>query len=184
MSQPHNPLTAAYHRGRDQDWVDQQRKSHHRWRRRTVSIGSASVAALLVVLFFVYGYPRESGLTDAMGLTCGEYVHVGHPAEAAQPFETWDAHQRALSAEDDVDDEQLVSAVELISQQMDADPTLGQLSAGGVTERVDSVAAIGDQLVIGHHQEYWTGTDRVSLVDPQTATITWTAETIHPRAEP
>lgn len=180
MAQPPNALTASYSRGREPDWIAAKRENHRRWRRRRLVIGSGTAAAVLVVAFIIYGYPRESGLTDALGLTCGEYVHVGDPSGVEPPFADWTAHQQALSADDDVDEQQLISAVETIGQHHDAQPVLGQFDAGGITERQHSAAAVGDKLLIGHHVEYWTGTDRVSVYDPAAEAITWTAQTIHP----
>lgn len=180
MTEPSNALTAAYSRAHKHDWVAEKRDSHRRWRRRRLLQGVGIAAAVGVVAFIVYDYPRESGLTDALGLTCGEYVHLGDPSEVQPPFADWAAHQQALSGDDDVDEQQLISAVETVAQEHDAQPILGQFDAGGITERQHSAAAVGDQLLIGHHEEYWTGTDRVTLFDPQTASITWTAQTIHP----
>ncbi|GAA4828895.1 hypothetical protein [Garicola koreensis] len=180
MSEPSNALTAAYSRAHKRDWMAEKRESHRRWRRRRLLQGSGLAAAVGVVAFIVYDYPRESGLTDALGLTCGEYVHVGDPSGVQPPFADWDVHQQALSGDDDVDEQQLISAVEIVAQEFDAQPVLGQFDPGGITQRQHSAAAVGDQLLIGHHEEYWTGTDRVSLFDPQTASITWTAQTIHP----
>lgn len=180
MTEPSNALTAAYSRGRKHDWMAEKRESRRRWRRRRLLQGSGIAAAVGVVAFIVYDYPRESGLTDALGLTCGEYVHVGDPSEVEPPFEDWAAHQQTLSSDDDVDEQQLISAVEIVAQEFDAEPVLGQFTAGGITQRQHSAASVGDQLLIGHHEENWSSTDRVSLFDPQTVSITWTAQTIHP----
>ena len=180
MAEPNNPLTAAYSRGRDQDWKEQAQQNHRQWRRRSLTIGSGAAAVGLVVLFIVYDYPRESGLTDAMGLTCGEYVHPGEPADADDPYESWDLHLQTLTAEQSLDVDAFLSAVDSASGEVDAEPVLGHFRGRSTTQRQHSEAVVGDQLMLGHHEEFWTGTDRVSLYDPAAAQITWTAQTIHP----
>ena len=161
------PHPAVYSRGRKHDWMAEKRESRRRWRRRRLLQGSGIPPAVGVVTSSSTDYPRESGLTDALGLTCGEYVHVGDPSEVEPPFEDWAAHQQTLSSDNNVDPQQLVSAVEIIGQEFDAEPILGQFDAGGITQRRHSAAAVGDQLIMGHHGGYWSGTDRVSLFDPQ-----------------
>lgn len=179
MTDGNGGLTAFYSRAKDENWHREKQENHRRWRRRTVGIGSAAAAVVLVAGFIIYDYPRESGLTDALGLTCGEYVHVGAPETVPSPTKDWDTYQRELVNADELDADGFLSAVEVLSEELGAEPQMGHFH-DSLTQRQSSAVVAGDSLVIGHHEEFWSATSRVSVVDPGTSEITWTAELVHP----
>lgn len=172
-------LTGFYGRARSEDWHQEKQENHRRWRRRAIGIGSASAVVVLIGGFIVYDYPRESGLTDALGMTCGEYVHLGAPEAVPSPTDAWETYQDDLMNADELDGAGFLSAVEVFSEELDAEAQMGHVYET-ITQRQSSAVAAGETLVIGHHEEFWSATDRVSVLDPETNEITWTAELIHP----
>ena len=179
VTQDKSSLTGFYSRAKDDDWHQQKKDNHRRWRRRTIGIGSAAAVVVFVAGFIIYDYPRESGLTDALGLTCGEYVHLGDAQSVENPMVDWETHQQDVRRAEELDGEGFVAAVEVLAGVLEAQPQMG-LFFESITQREFSAAVLGDELVIGHHEEFWSATDRVSLLDPETEEITWTAQLIHP----
>lgn len=182
MTEDKSSLTGFYSRAKDDDWHEQKQDNHRRWRRRTLGIGSVVAAAVLVGGFIIYDYPRESGLTDALGMTCGEYVELGESHSLTNPMNDWETHQEDLLSAEDFDGEGFLSAVDALSEELDAEPQMG-LAYEAITQREFSAAAVGDDLVIGHHEEFWSVTDRVSLLDPSSGDVSWTAELEYPGRE-
>lgn len=148
-----------------------------------LGIGSGAAAAALIAVFVIYDYPRKSGLTDVLGLTCGEYVQIGDPHAVPAPLEQWEAHRQALAEAEDLDGEGVLAAVELLATAVGAQPLMGQFHEA-LTQREISATVAGADLVIGHHDQSWSRTDRVSVFDVQTREVTWTAELTHPVHDP
>lgn len=163
MSNHPNKLTDLYRQGRDGDWLEQKRQNHRKWRRRSIAVGSGVTILALTGMFVIYDMPRETGLTDALGLTCGEYVTPTDPAEAEQIFTAVD-----LEAEGPTE----------IADALGAEPTV---SAPRIDRGDYSVTTAGEWIVLAHHEELWYGTDRVSVLDPETTEVVWTADIEHPR---
>lgn len=190
MSENRSDLTGFYVRGREDDWMQQKRENYRRWRRRGLAAGGVAALIGFTALFFIYDYPRESGLTDALGLTCGEYLRVESPGEASQFFVPWselqDDLERAAAEElgESQADTGLEAAVDTIAEEIGAEPAFGALRGFQPTQREFSAAAAGERLIVGHHEEAWTVTDRLSVVDPSSAEVAWTAKLVHPRADP
>jgi hypothetical protein len=179
MAEHKGSLTGFYGRAKDENWHQQTHESHRRWRRRTVGIGSAVAAVVVIAAFVIYDYPRESGLTDALGLTCGEYVQIGDPQSVDSPMNEWEVHRQEVAAAEEVDGEGFLAAAEVVAAEVEAEPLMGQFYEA-ITQREFSAAVVGEDLVIGHHQEFWSATDRVSVFDVTAQDITWSAELDHP----
>ncbi|NDK31308.1 hypothetical protein [Nesterenkonia haasae] len=179
MTQDNSSLTDFYSRAKNDDWRQQKQDNHRRWRRRTFGIGSAAAVVILVAGFIIYDYPRESGLTDALGITCGEYVNLDDPASVPSPMDDWETYQQQLTRADELDGEGFLTAVALVSEELNAEPQMGHVYEA-ITQRESSAVAAGETLMVGHHEELWSATDRVSVLDPEAHEITWTAELRHP----
>ncbi|RJN31846.1 hypothetical protein [Nesterenkonia natronophila] len=179
MAEDKGRLTGFYGRAKDEQWHQQKHENHRRWRRRTVGLGLAVAAAVIVAAFVIYDYPRESGLTDTLGLTCGEYVQIGDPQSVESPMNQWEVHRQEVAAADEVDGEGFLAAAEIVAAKFEAEPLMGQFYEA-ITQRESSAAVVGEDLVIGHHQAFWSATDRVSVFSVTAEAITWTAELDHP----
>ncbi|WP_150460707.1 hypothetical protein [Nesterenkonia ebinurensis] len=178
--QPPSDLIAFYSRGRDEQWQQKKRENYRKWRRRTIAITATVAVGGFVTLSVVYNMHREWGIIDALGLTCGEYVHIGEPSQAEQPFHSWQEHLAYVAEQSSDQTEALETAAEAVAEDISAVPVLGAYRGPVPTAREFSAAVFGEELIIGHHDEMWSGTDRVSVLDPDTAEISFTAETVHP----
>lgn len=183
-------LAHVVHRGRDSAWLQQAQHNRRRRRRRSLSLTAAVTAAVLTAGFFINDGPRRSGILDAAGLTCGEFV-VDSAASEEQIFEPWDAHAATLEAaaeqrtsDDPVfDGEAFIEDAEAAAAQLEAEPLHGLFTGWTPGQRQLSAAAVGGELLIGHHDEMWTITEAVSVADPETGQAQWRADLEHPRWE-
>lgn len=144
---------------------------------------------MLTAGFFINDGPRRSGILDAAGLTCGEFV-VEAAASDEQVFEPWNDHAATLAAAADVhpdDDEfdlgSLIADVEAAAAQLGAEPLHAVFTGWVPADRQLSAAAVGGELLIGHHLQMWTITEAVSVADPQTGHTQWRADLEHPQRE-
>ena len=190
MGEEQHELTDVVHRGRDDAWLQQAQQNRRRRRRRSLGLIAAVTVAVLTAGFFINDGPRRSGMLDAAGLTCGEFV-VAAAAADEQIFEPWDEHAATLEAaaelhtDDDAefDWQAFTAEVEAAAAQLEAEPLHAVFTGWTPGEREASAAAVGGQLLIGHHEEMWTITEAVSVADPETGQAQWRADLEHPQWE-
>lgn len=202
MSQEHSSATEAARRLGSRDWMEPAQQRRKRWgRKRTAAL---IVIATVVIggAFVIADGPRQTGLTDALGLTCGEYVHPGvlEPSHADQPwrgdghpqdvFEPWDAQVQRLEAratdEEDYSAEAVtafIDEVEALAEEHGAEPALAAFKGWSPLRAGFSAVAGEDSVIVGEHIETQSSSDRVSLVDPATAETTVSAALEHPERE-
>ena len=199
MSQEHSSATDAARRLGSREWMEPAQERRKRWgRRRTVGV---VVIGTLVIggAFVIADGPRQTGLTDALGMTCGEYVHPGalEPDHADQPwrgdghpqevFEPWDDQVQLMRARA-TDDEQysaeavtaFIDEVEILAEEHGAVPTFAAFRGWSPVRAGFSAVAGEGSVIVGEHIETQSGTDRVSLIDPATAEPTVSAALEHP----
>lgn len=183
-------LAEVVHRGSDPDWLQRAQQNRRRWLRRNITIGAALLALVLVVGFLVNEGPRRSGMLDALGITCDEFVVDSGPSQQ-QIFEPWEDHHSTLVryAEDHPDGAAAFGAADFITdveeaaEELGAEPVFAAFRGWTPPSWGFSAQVIDGQLLIGHHQQLWTRTDRVSRVDPATGQADWSAELEHPLQE-
>lgn len=180
-------LTDLVHRAHDEEWLEQAAHNRHRQRRRRLSIGALVVVLVLVAGFLLYDGPRRSGMLDAMGITCGEYI-VDAGASQEQIFEPWDDHEATLSnalrqrpeEQGEFDLSGFGNEVDAVASEMDVEPVHALFRGWTSPAQRLSAEAIDGALVVGHHDQVWTLTDRVSVADPESGQTRWTVELEHP----
>lgn len=184
-------LHEVVHRGKDEGWVDQavSRRRQQISRRRRLT--AAVVLIAVVVIFILSDGPRRTGILDAVGYTCGEFVHPlsaeelqetdfgawtpGHTQEAestiaASPFQPWQEHQQALYTH--LEDPEAQVSVEEFAQGLHEleeegfHPELGAFRAWTPGQREFVASAVGEQLVVGHTPSSWSVLQSVVLIDP------------------
>lgn len=183
-------LADLVHRGRDKEWLQQAAHNRRRQRRRRLSIGAVVVVLLLVAGFLLDDGPRRSGMLDAVGITCGEYLTDSGTAQQ-QIFEPWGEHPAALedalperpTENGDFDADAFQQEVEQVAAQLDAEPVQAVFRGWTQPTRWISAEPVGGRLLIGHHDETWTVTDRVSVVSPETGESRWSVQLEHPVQE-
>lgn len=187
MTRSDEKLDEVVHRGKDREWLDQLRINRKQWIRRNISISAIITVLALIAAFLLNDGPRRSGLMDAMGVTCGEYVTDYGPVQE-EIFESWGDHLITLdtvatqrSAEGgEFDSEVFAEDVAQVAQELDAEPIHGLFRGWTQPSWTVSAAPVGGQLLIGHHEKLWTITERVSLADVETGDIRWSANLEHP----
>lgn len=190
MADEKDEIADVVHRGRDRDWLQQAQQSRRRRRRRSLSLTAAVTVAVLTAGFFINDGPRRSGILDAAGLTCGEFV-VDAAAADEQVFEPWNDHAATLEAaaelhtdeDGEFDWQVFIAEVEAAADELEAEPLHAVFTGWAPAQRQLSAAAVGGQLLIGHHEEMWTITEAVSVADPQTGQAQWRAALEHPQWE-
>lgn len=143
--------------------------------------------AVLTAGFFINDGPRRSGMLDVFGVTCGEFVVNIHSGDE-QLFESWQDHPATLAeaaaeqpaVEDGFAPEIFIEDVEAAAAEADAEPVHAVFTGWAPADRQFSVAAVGGELLIGHHPQMWTVTEAVSSASPHTGELHWTAELEHP----
>lgn len=202
MSQEHSSPADAAQRIGSRDWMAPAQEKRKRWgRKRTAAVILVS-AAVISTAFIISDGPRQSGLTDALGWTCGEYVHPGeHPPEASEQvwrgtgvpqevFEDWAGFTETVTAAaaqhgdyDDAAVETFFEEVAELGQEHGAEPTYGAFGGWMHNRAQFSAVPAGDAVLVGEHLEDWTSTDRVSLVDPASGQVAISAAVEHPDRE-
>ncbi|WP_345476190.1 hypothetical protein [Nesterenkonia rhizosphaerae] len=175
------------HRGKDRDWVDRATESRRRLVRRRVTVGTVVVVAILTATFLLYDGPRRSGLLDALGTTCGEFV-VPKPADAPRGervFTAWDEHMVDLSASfrDEAVAEEFTEFrdnVDRFATEHDLRPSLGTFRGWSPAGREFVAAANGELLVLGLTPTSWTLIEGLAVLDPGTGAAQGYAELSDP----
>lgn len=190
MDEDQHELHDVVHRGRDRTWLEQAQQNRRRRRRRSLAAAAAAAAVILLLGFLVNDGPRRSGMLDALGLTCGEFVAEAGAAED-QIFEPWRTHADTLDAAAyqhsgegrQFNAETFSDEVTAAAAQLDSEPAYAVFTGWVPAQRQLSAAAVGGELLVGHHEEMWTITEAVSVVDPGTGVSTWRAELEDPMRE-
>lgn len=181
-------LEAVVHRDSDRQWLERAEKSRKLWVRRRLSLAAVLAVSVLGLTFILNEGPRRSGILDALGLTCGEYL-TEVTTEPAEVFQPWEEHSRRLEmiAADHpdgataFDSSRSVAALEHAAQAAGYRPVAGGFRGWTPPERDFSAAAMGGHIVVGHHDDVWTVTDRVSVLRPDLLRTEVTVELEHPR---
>lgn len=194
-------LHEVVHRGRDRTWVQEATAKRRRWIRRRVWWAGTAIVAVMVTAFLMDGGPRWSGLLDAVGATHCEFLQVVAPQGQPPVWSSWaefterddsGADPRAGSGsgagsgstEGAGTSAEELDAVAGIAEASGLSPSLAASRPEALTQRRFTVRALGEQLVVAHHDESWTGTDRVHVVNPVSGEVSWAAELTHPVRNP
>lgn len=202
MSQGHSSATEAAQRLGRRDWMEPAEKNRKKWgRKRTVAVivGGAVFAS---GVFIISDGPRVTGMTEAMGWTCGEYVHPGalEPSDSDQPwrgeghpqefFETWEDQVQRLQAHAAEDEEYgsdavaaFVEEVESLAQDNGLEPTFGAFRGWSPTRGGFSATAGESSVILAEHLETQSSSDRVSLISPESGEARISAALEHPQRE-
>ncbi len=163
-------------RTRDAEWLEQAQQNRRRRRRRMLKLGAAGAAVAVVAVFLLQDGLRRSGLLDAVGYTCGEFIH---PEEnlSDQPrnthFSSWAAFEEQLvenfePGEGYEDPGELLSQMQEYAQALGMTPVSGAFLGWSITEQPFVASAVGEQLLVGHTSQAWSLVDSLMVVDPAT----------------
>lgn len=202
MSQEHSSATEAAQRLGRRDWMEPAERKRKKWgRKRTVAViaGGAVVAG---GAFLISDGPRLTGMTEALGWTCGEYVHPGvlEPSNQDQPwrgdghpqefFEPWEDQVQRLQASATDDDEynadavaEFVEDVQALADQNAVEPTFGAFKGWSPQRGGFSAIAGETSVILAEHLETQSSSDRVSLISAESGETTISAALEHPQRE-
>lgn len=202
MSQEHGTAAEAAQRLGRRDWMEPAEKNRKKWgRKRTVAL----IVGATVVLsggFVISDGPRLTGMTEAMGLTCGEYVHPGvlEPSDNDQPwrgeghpqefFDPWDDQVQQLEAHPSDEGQHsadavaaFIDAVESLAEENDLEPTFGAFKGWSPARGGFSATAGETSVILSEHLETQSSSDRVSLISAESGEVSISAALEHPQRE-
>lgn len=184
---PEEGIHDVVHRGRNRDWLEEAQESRRRRRRRILGLSAAGLVGLTIATFLVQDGPRRSGMLDALGVTCGEFV-TEYGESQQEIFEPWPEHLDTLreaaeerpSEDGNFHVDLFTEEVEDIALQLEAEPSWALFRGWSPPDRTLSAEPVGDKLFIGHHEDIWVFSEAVSIADPATGQTQWSVELEHP----